>query len=230
MRYAGPTLSTEGRHTDLLLLKILEPERTSAYAHYAQGTGNIIRHRSPSSFTTLYKQKLFLTHIGPAFSEAFYRGEPCYLVQPEWMELYASLAEDTPSLTERCSLIIRIRKALLYSPCMFVDTSRALSAEGQYDMDFILTLELKIRAIHDDLLNCLDDYEAYMVSTPSTSSSESAMAVGRGTFETILGCLCVYKRMLAALCEADRLRLETECQTLVALSLEVHERPSTKHS
>jgi hypothetical protein len=113
---------------------------------------------------------------------------------------------------------------------MFVDTSRALSAEGQYDVDFILTLELKIRAIHHDLLNCLDDYEAYMVSTPSTSSSESVMVVGRGTFETILGCLCVYKRMLAALCEADRLRLETECQALVALSLEVHERPSTKHS
>jgi hypothetical protein len=74
------------------------------------------------------------------------------------MELYASLAEDTPSLTERCLLIIRIRKALLYSPCMFVDTSRALSAEGQYDVDFILTLELKIRAIHHDLLNCFDDY------------------------------------------------------------------------
>jgi hypothetical protein len=75
------------------------------------------------------------------------------------MELYASLAEDTPSLTERCLLIIRIRKALLYSPCMFVDTSRALSAEGQYDVDFILTLELKIRAIHHDLLNCFDDYD-----------------------------------------------------------------------
>jgi hypothetical protein len=213
-----------------MLLKILEPERTSAYAHHTEGTANLVRHRSPSRFTTPYEQTLFLAHIGPAFSEAFYRGEPCYLAQPEWMKLYTSLAKETPSLTERSPLIIRIRKAFLYAPGMFVDTSRALSAEGQYDAGFILTLELKIRAIHHDLLGCLEDYKAYMAVVPSVNLSELALADSSGTFETILGCLCVYKRMLAALCEAERLHLEAECQALVVLSLEAHEQPSTKHS
>jgi hypothetical protein len=173
---------------------------------------------------------LFLAHIGPAFSEAFYRGEPCYLAQPEWMKLYVSLAEETPSLTERSPLIIRIRKAFLYAPGMFVDTSRALSVEGQYDTGLILTLELKIRAIHHDLLSCLENYKAYMARTPSISPPELALADGSGTFETILGCLCVYKRMLAALCEAERLHLEAECQALVVLSLQAHEQPAAKHS
>jgi hypothetical protein len=173
---------------------------------------------------------LFLAHIGPAFSEAFYRGEPCYLAQPEWMKLYVSLAEETPSLTERSPLIIRIRKAFLYSSGLFVDTSRALSVEGQYDTGLILTLELKIRAIHHDLLSCLENYKAYMARTPSISPPELALADGSGTFETILGCLCVYKRMLAALCEAERLHLEAECQALVVLSLQAHEQPAAKHS
>jgi hypothetical protein len=166
-----------------------------------------------------------LAHIGPAFSEAIYRGEPCYLAQPEWMRLYVSLAQDTPDLTERSPLIIRIRKAFLYTPGMFLDTSRALSPDAQYDPGSILTLELKILAIHHDLLNCLRDYKTYMVRAP-----ESALGVGSGTYEDILGCLCVYKRMLAALCEADRPRLETECQTLVTLSLQAHEQSSAKHS
>jgi hypothetical protein len=173
---------------------------------------------------------LFLAHIGPAFSEAFYRGEPCYLAQPEWMKLYVSLAEETPSLTERSPLIIRIRKAFLYSSGLFVDTSLALSVDGQVDPGFALTLELKIRAFHQDLLNCLEDYKAYMVRMASIRPPELALADGSGTFETILGCLCVYKRMLAALCEAERLHLEAECQALVVLSLQAHEQPAAKHS
>jgi hypothetical protein len=170
---------------------------------------------------------LFLAHVGPAFSEAFYRGEPCYLAQPEWIKLYESLAEETPSLTERSPLVIRIRKALLYSSGMFIDTSWALSAEGQTDPGFILTLELKIRAIHHDLLNCLEDYEAYVIHTPLTSPVKLAPV---GVFGTALQCLCVYKRMLAALCEADRMRLENECQELAGLLLQRHKHPSTRYS
>jgi hypothetical protein len=173
---------------------------------------------------------LFLAHIGPAFSEAFYRGEPCYLAQPEWMELYVSLAEETPSLTERSPLIIRIRRAFLYSSGLFVDTSQALSAEGQNDPGFILALELKIRAIHHDLLNCLEGYKSYMGRMALTRPPKSASIVEQGALGTVLLCLCVYKRMLAALCEVDRLRLENECQALAVFIRQPHEQSSSRHS
>jgi hypothetical protein len=210
-----------------MMLKILEPERTSAYAHHIEGSARLIRHRSPSSFTTSYEQMLFLAHVGPAFSEAFYRGEPCYLAQPKWIKLYESLAEETPSLTERSPLVIRIRKALLHSSGMFVDTSWALSAEGQHNAGFLLTLELKIRAIHQDLLNCLKEYEAHVIHAALTSPLK---LVPVGILGTVLQCLCVYKRMLAALCEADRTRLEDECQALAELLLQRHKHPSAIHS
>jgi hypothetical protein len=87
-----------------------------------------------------------------------------------------------------------------------------------------------MRAIHYDLLSCLEDYKAYTARTPSISPSESVLASGSGTSETILGCLCVYKYMLAALCEAEELHLEAECQALVVLSLEAHKQPVVKHS
>jgi hypothetical protein len=208
----------------------LKPGPTSSHAHHTEGTANLIRHRSPNSFTTPYEQTLFLAHIGPAFAEAFYRGEPCYLAQPAWMELYASLAEETISLTDRSPLIIRIRKAYLYASGLFVDTSRALSPEGQSDPGFLLSLELKIRAIYHDLLNCLEDYEAHMLRTASTRSLGPESVVEQGALGTVLLCICVYKRMLSALSEVDRLRLEAECKTLAALIRQPHENPSAKHS
>jgi hypothetical protein len=211
-------------------MKILEPERTLAYARHTEGTADLIRHRSPTSFTSPYEQTLFLAHIGPALSEAFYNGEPCYLARPEWIELYTSLAEDTPSLTDRCPLMIRIRKAFLYAPGMFVDTSRALSAEGRNDSGFLLALELKTRSIHRDLLHCLEDYKTCMDAMALTSLPESVLAVGSGTYQTSLVLLGVFKRMLAAICEADRLRLEAECQVLAVISLQTHEQPSATHS
>jgi hypothetical protein len=210
--------------------KMLKPGPTSSYAHHTEGTANLIRHRSPSSFSTPYEQALFLAHIGPAFSEAFYRAEPCYLAEPEWIELYTSLAEETDNLTDRSPLVIRIRKADVFASGLFVGTSQALSAEGQSDPDFLLALELKIRAIHHQLLRCLEEYNVHMIRTASTSSQGSRSIVEQGAYGTCLTCLCVYKRMLAALCEDDRLRLEAECQALVVLIRQAHEQTSARHS
>ena len=210
--------------------KILKPGPTSSYAHHTEGTASLIRHRSPSSFTTPYEQALFLAHIGPAHSEAFYRAEPCYLAGPEWMELYTSLAEETTDLTDRSPLVIRIRKGDVFASGLFVDTSKALSAEGQSDPGFLLALELRIRAIHHELLNCLEEYNAYVGRTASTRSQGPRSIIEQGALGRVLTCLCVYKRILAALCESDRLRLEAECQALVVLIRQAHERYSASHS
>lgn len=210
--------------------KFLKPGPTSSYAHHTEGTANLIRHRSPSSFTTPYEQALFLAHVGPAHAEAFYRAEPCYLVAPEWMELYTSLAKETDNLTDRSPLVIRIHKADIFASGLFVDTSKALSAEGQSNPGFLLALELKIRAIHHDLLSCLEELNAHMIRKASTRSYGSDTDVEQGALGRILTCLCVYKRMLAALCEGERLRLEAECQATVALIHQAQEQATARHS
>jgi hypothetical protein len=113
---------------------------------------------------------------------------------------------------------------------MLVDTSRALSVEGQHDPGLLLTLELKIRQIHRDLLECVKEYKAYIVRTSLTCQTDLASDVGREAFGSALESLCVYKRMLAALCENDRLHLETECQALAVLMLQLHEQPMARQS
>jgi hypothetical protein len=53
-----------------------------------------------------------------------------------------------------------------------------------------------------------------MVRIVSIRLPKAVSIVEQGALGIVLLCLYVYKRMLAALCEVDRLRLETECQAL----------------
>lgn len=198
--------------------------------HHVSGSADLIRHRSPSNFTTPFEQELFLAHIGPAISESFYRCEPCYLAQPEWMRLYESLAHETPDLANRSPLVIRIRKALLKSAGIILDTSRAMSTEGQCDPGFLLALELKVRENHQHILECVAEYRIHGLQKISSIPPKSTSDIGREAFGSALECLCVYKRALAALSETDRLRLETECQALASLIIGRHEQPSLRQS
>jgi hypothetical protein len=110
------------------------------------------------------------------------------------------------------------------------DTSRALSTEGQCDPGFLLALELNARKFHQDVLKCVKDYKARVFQTSSISPLEPISAVGREAFGSALGCLCIYKRLLAALSESDRVCLEIECQALASLILKSHEMPSVRWS
>jgi hypothetical protein len=168
--------------------------------------------------------------VGPAFAEAFYKGEHCYLADPEWTRLYDSLAEETLDLTAKSPLVIRIRKALVRAPGLVANTSRAFSAEGLCDAGGLLILELRVREIHQNVQDCVKDYEVQLSKTSSSSPSASMSAIGRESFGSALECLCLYKRMLAALSEVDQLRLEIEFQSVASIMLKRHEEPWFRHS
>ncbi|KAK6422629.1 hypothetical protein LTR95_016640 [Oleoguttula sp. CCFEE 5521] len=214
----------------LSLYEIFLSGKPSAFIHHVNGSANLMRHRLPSSFTTPYEQMLFLAHVGLAHSEAFYKGEECYLTQPEWISLYESLAEETSDLTDRSPVVIRMRIALLHSPGMIAATSRALSSKGQCDPDTLLALELKTRELHQDVLDCIEEYKDRLLRTTLTGRPEKQSATGREALGSALECLGLYKRMLAALSEPDRLVLEVECQAVALTILQMSEQPLGRQS
>lgn len=172
---------------------------------------------------------LFHAHIGPTFTEALYEQKYCYLEQPEWMRLYESLIEETPWLTDRSPVIIHTRMRMLPLCSMLPDTTEAMNPDT-YDEGLIMTLELKARQHHKELLRCLEDYKSHVVRMSMTNVPESELSLRREVFGTALECLCVYKRILGAFCEAERLNLETETQALAVLILDLQNQPAPKHS
>lgn len=208
---------------------MLDPQRTAAYDHHVNGSSLIIKRRTPSRFKTDYEKLLFHSHIGPTLTRALYEQKECYLEQPEWMRLYESLIEETPYLTDRSAVVIRIRIRMLSLASMLCETTKAMDP-STYDEGLLLVLELKVREIHHGLLKALEDFKAYIFRMSMASAPESELALRREIFGTALECLCVYKRILASFCEDERLQLEKEAQQLAVAIMELQKQPAPRHS
>lgn len=208
---------------------MLDPQRAAAYAHHINGSALVIKKRTPARFKTEFEKLLFHSSIGPAFTNALYRQERCYLEDPEWMRLYESMIQETPGLTDRSEVVIRLRMRMLSLASMLVDTTRAMDPDT-LDEGLLLVLELKCRQIHKEILECLEDYKAHVVRMSMAPVSHSELATRREVFGTALECLCVYKRILASLCEPERLRLENEAQAIAKLLLDLQDQPAPRHS
>jgi hypothetical protein len=63
-----------------------------------------------------------------------------------------------------------------------------------------------------------------------TAVPQSELALRREIYGTALETLCVYKRILATFCEAERLQLESEAQALAVRLLELQTQPAPRHS
>ena len=162
--------------------------------------------------------------------EALYKNEPCYLAQPEWTSLYKSLAVETTWLTDRSPLTIRIRLQMLHMPGMLILISNLLDHGTQYNEEAALSLELKVRKIHQELLECLATYKAHVLRTSLAKPPDSEISMRRELLGSTVESLCMYKRMLAALCEDERLYLETEVQALAAFLPDLQYQSSSRYA
>lgn len=208
---------------------MLDPTRTEAYGHHIDGSALVVKRRTPSRFKTDYEKMLFHAHIGPTFTEALWRNEACYLEQPQWMRLYESLIEETPWLTDRSAVVIRIRMRLLSLCSMLPDTMKALDPDKS-DGGLLLTIELKARANHAALLKALEDYKAHIVRTSMAHAPQSELALRREVFGTALECLCIYKRIISSFCDEERVTLEAEAQDLATRIFDLQNQPAPRHS
>jgi hypothetical protein len=208
---------------------MLEPTRTAEYMHHINGSALVIQRRTPARFTTDYEKMLFHAHIGPIFSEALMNNERCYLEQPQWMALYESLIQETPYLTDRSEVVIRLRMRILGLSGVLPAVTQALNPEA-YDEGTLMTLELKARETLASIQKCLRSYKAHVVRTSMTAVPQSELALRREVYGTALEALCVYKRILASFCEDERLQLESEAQDLAAKIFELQTQPAPRHS
>jgi hypothetical protein len=210
---------------------MLEPSRTEAYMHHINGSALVIQRRTPSRFKTEYEKMLFHAHIGPIFTEALMTNSPCYLEQPEWMALYESLIQETPWLTDRSEIVIRIRMRILSLTSVLPAVTAALNPDiDARDEGTLLTLELKARETHAAILQHLESYKAHVVRTSMAHAPQSELALRREVFGTALEVLCVYKRILASFCDGERFQLENEAQALAALIFDLQKQPAPRHS
>lgn len=211
-------------------VQLLDPQRSSAYTHHIEGSAQMIKHRTPREFTSDYEKHLFLAHIGPIFSESLYQCQPCYIEEPQWMKLYESMIEDTPWLTERSRVVVRVHSQLVRLAGMLLTVDRAMSSSPEPDGGLLLTMELKARSAHQTLLDCLEEYKAHVLRTATLPPPDSEFSLRREVYGEILECLALYKRVIGVACEEERLQRESETQEIARLLVKLNKEPGQRHS
>ena len=214
------------------LREIVDMSPTGAYSSHVAGSARLVRRRTPAGFTTEYEKLLFLAHMGPAFTEAMYNSEPCYLEEPAWLRLYESFVDhDSMWLSDRSELVIRIRLQMLVLNGLLIDVGKVVDPNSTPDAMLYLRTELKTRRAHQILQDALKDYKTHIYKTSTFHPPISEINMRREIFGTAIECLVLYKRMLATMCEAERLQLEAETRVLLDVLVKLGtQQPESKYS
>lgn len=154
----------------------------------------------------------------------------CYLEAPEWIELYRSVGRKSSVFDDRSSLAIDCRTAIIYLPGLWCDTSKVVNSDVLFTGEAFGDLEARCRRLQRLYLTWLDDYKTYCVRTSLRAPSEKELGHRRQLFGTTLVCLCIVKRLLAAVCDGDRMLLEAEGQVLAQQILELQNHKAPRHA
>ncbi|KAI6893752.1 hypothetical protein KC318_g4298 [Hortaea werneckii] len=220
-------------HQSILLTdahQLLDGSHSAAWSHHVEGSARLIKYRSPDRFRTEYEKALFAAHVGAVVSECLVNNTSCYLKQPEWVNVFTSLKQDTPFLTDRSPLAIDARLAMFGIPGLWRDIDEVVNSPGYYVCAPMDTLESRGRQIHQALVDWLEDYNAHCVRFSLVQPSACELSLRRELFGAVIECLSLVKRLLATVCESSRLALEPEIQALAQLILDLQKQPSYKHS
>lgn len=87
----------------------LEPEPDHPGGYHSKGFATLVKHRKPQRFTSDFEKALFAAIAEPIVADASSRDEHFFLEDPEWMDVYMSIAQESDTLTFRSPLTIQAR-------------------------------------------------------------------------------------------------------------------------
>ena len=115
-------------------------------------------------------------------------------------------------------------------PGLWNDIGEAVAGDELFDDYALGALETRCRTSHESLIDWMEDYKAHCVMMSLASPPQQELTMRRELFGASLECLSLIKRLLATVCDAERVKLENETQALANLILELQKQPSPKHS
>nr|POE75455.1 uncharacterized protein CFP56_53567 [Quercus suber] len=214
----------------LSLYELLDFDRGGAFSQHVAGTARLIKHRTPSRYQSEYEKALFACHVGSILSECLLRDEHCFLEDSAWMSVYRSLTIDQDSLTDRSALCIDCRAAMIPLPGIWYDVTTVVNSDAFLEAADFPDVEGRCRQMHKSLIDWLEQYKMHCVRTSMSIPTDRELGLRRELFGMTLECLCLVKRLLAALCDADRFVLEVEGQALAHLLLDLQKQKAPQHA
>lgn len=105
-----------------------------------------------------------------------------------------------------------------------------MSGPQLFDGEALAELDARCRAMQKGLLSWTEEYKAHCVRLSLATPTSKELDMRRELFGTSMESLILAKRLLACVCEAERIKLEGEAQALALLIFDLQKQPSPKHS
>lgn len=115
-------------------------------------------------------------------------------------------------------------------PGLWYDVNEAVTGPLLFDDETLVSLEARCRKLHTDFIDWIEDYKEHCVKHSLTTPPPEELATRRDIYGAGLECLAVLKRLLATVCEKERLKLECEAQATAQLLLDLQKQTSSRHS
>ncbi|KAK5135796.1 hypothetical protein LTR08_004623 [Meristemomyces frigidus] len=219
--------------TQLLgLHELLDPSRDMAWGQHLRGSVQLYKHRCPSRFTTEFEKALLAAHVGAIVFETVVSGTRCYLEEPEWMELYTSLAQESnsPFLTARSSLAINLRASHFVVPGLWHDVCIAVNSPEYLTNASFGSLESRCRKTQSDLTDSFEAYKAHCLRPSLTELPATELDLRRDLFGTVRGCLGTVNCLLATICVDERHKWMAEARELAHLGFDLQKQAAPRYS
>lgn len=210
--------------------QLLDASDDTAWKHHLRGCSQIIQARTPNLFSSDFDKALFLGQIGPTVSEALLSDTHCYLAQPQWTALYRSLAKERSTLTDRSPLVIESRWPQFKVSGLWHDVGVAVNGPQLFCAEVIRPLQQRCRESHGEFLAWMESYKVHCVKASFSTPSIEELHLRRQIFGAVLECTCLVKRLLATVCDEERIALEAGTQAVALLLLELQNGSLPKHS
>ena len=194
------------------------------------GSARLVKYRTPARFKSEFEKALFASHVGPFVSECLVDGTACYLEEPDWMELYLSLAQESHYLNDRSPLTTKVRSLIFPVPRVWHDVEEVMKGPQLFNDSALASLTHRCRKLQQSFLDWTEDYKAHCVRLSLAVPPLQEINMRRELFGVSLECLILIKRLLATVCDRDRVKLESETQALAHLLLDLQNHPASKHS
>ncbi|QKX61714.1 uncharacterized protein TRUGW13939_08869 [Talaromyces rugulosus] len=213
------------------LMQLLTCSDGAIWSHHTLGSINLIKHRTPRRFDSDFDKALFVAHIGPIVFDCLLDHRPCYLAEPQWMEIYHSLVCDLNTLTERSLLATSMRSQMIKLPDLWHDLNRTIRGSDLFNEEGQVSLLFRCFNARQQFLDWIEEYQSYCTRMSPVSPSPQELALRRELYGTAIECLIVVKRLLETIIYTDEsLAIEAEVQALAQSLLDLQKQPSPKHS
>lgn len=210
----------------LALYEMLDPAGEMAWVRHSAGAAKLIQLRGPKNYDTEFEKALFMAQTVPIMTECLLKNERCFLEQPAWQNVMASVIEPDAVITDRSEAVVTLLMNKCRIPGCGVDVTKIICSDDPSPAIISRTI-LKIRQLRQNFLNWNEKYETIIANCldmyPGSANHDSHCKV----FANYLSCLMITSRLLVSISPEDRKEVEAYTQWLANEMIELERAVET---